>query len=217
MRRMTFILLLALPLAAFAETRYVSDQLLITLRTGKGTEYQVLKTLPSGTRLELLDDDGEYSHVRTADGLEGWARNQYLIDTPIARDQLVTAKQKLENLQETRKQLRLQIKTLKDDKVQVEKERDVLASDLAKLQKELAGLQKVAAQPIQTAKQNEQLKKQVETLQQEATRLTEENKNLTDSSQRDWFLTGAGVLGGGLLLGLLLPLLRPRRRTGMFD
>lgn len=217
MRRIVLILLLAIPIAVAAETRYVSDHLLITLRTGKGNEYQVIKSLPSGARLELLDDDGEYSHVRTEDGVVGYARNQYLVDTPIARDQLANAEQQLEKLQATRKQLREQIKTLTGEKGAVEKERDTLTSELAKIEQELTGLQKVAAQPIQTAKQNEQLKKQVETLQQEATRLAEENKRLSDSSQRDWFLTGAGVLGGGLVLGLLLPLLRPRRRTGMFD
>jgi SH3 domain protein len=217
MRRIIIALLMALPLAVSAETRYVSDHLLITLRTGKGNAYQVIKTLPSGTRLELLDDDGEYSHVRTEDGTEGWARNQYLIDTPIAQDKLATAEQKLEKLQQTRKELQQQIKVLKSDKGTVEKERDTLAADLARIQKELDMLQKVAAQPIQTAKQNEKLKKQVETLQQESTSLTEENRRLADSSQRDWFLTGAGVLGGGLVLGLLLPLLRPRRKTGMFD
>lgn len=217
MRRIVLALFMALPIVVSAETRYVSDHLLITLRTGKGTEYQVIKSLPSGTRLELLDDDGEYSHVRTEDGTEGWARNQYLIDTPIAKDKLATAEQKLEKLQETRKQLQQQIKALKSDKDTVEKERDTFSADLAKVQKELDMLQKVAAQPIKTAKQNEKLKAEVETLQQETTRLTEENKHLADSSQRDWFLTGAGVLGGGLVLGLLLPLLRPRRRTGMFD
>ncbi len=217
MRRIVLALFMVFPIVVSAETRYVSDHLLITLRTGKGTEYQVIKSLPSGTRLELLEDDGEYSHVRTEDGKEGWAKNQYLVDTPIARDQLARAEQKLEKLQETRKQLQQQIKSLKGDKGSVEKERETLSADLAKLQKELNMLQKVAAQPIKTAKLNETLKKQVETLQQENGRLTEENKRLADSSQRDWFLTGAGVLGGGLVLGLLLPLLRPRRKTGMFD
>jgi len=217
MRKIIFTLLLALPFAVYAETRYVSDHLLITLRTGQGNQFQVLKSLPSGTRLEVLKDDGDYIQVRTEDGIEGWVRSQYLIDTPIAREQLTAAQQKLEKLQETRKQLRQQIKELKNDKGAVEKERDTLATDLAKVQKELDTLQKVAAQPIQTARQNEQLKKQLETLQQETTRLTEENKKLANSSQRDWFLRGAGVLGGGLLLGFLLPLLRPRRKTGMFD
>ncbi len=217
MRRMIFTLLLILPFTAYAETRYVSDHLLITLRTGQGNEYQVLKSLPSGAKLELLQDDGEFSHVRTEDGTEGWVRNQYLIDTPIASDQLAVAQQKLEKLQETRKQLQQQLKELKGEKVAVEKERDNFSSDLAKVQKELEGLQQVAAQPIQTARQNEELKKQVDSLQRENSQLAEENKTLADSSQRDWFIRGAGVLGGGLLLGFLLPLLRPRRRTGMFD
>ncbi len=218
MRKTFFTLLfLALSFTAAAETRYVSDHLLITLRTGMGTEYQVIKSLPSGTRLELIEESGEYSHVRTEDGVEGWARNQYLTDNPIARDQLADAQQKLEKLQETRKQLQQQLKDLKGEKATVVKERDTLTSDLEKLKKELDGLQKVAAQPIQTARENEQLKKRLDALQQEASQLTEENKRLTDTSQRDWFLTGAGVLGGGLLLGLLLPLLRPRRKTGMFD
>lgn len=217
MRRTLLILLLALPFSAQAENRYVSDHLLITLRTGQGNEYQVLKSLPSGTKLELVEDNGEYSRVRTEDGVEGWVRNQYLIDAPIARDQLTVAQQKLEKLQETRKQLQQQLKELKNDKSAVEKERDNFSNELAKVQKELDALQKVAAQPIQTARQNEQLKKQLDTLQQEATRLDEENKRLADTSQRDWFIRGAGVLGGGLLLGFLLPLLKPRRRTGMFD
>ena len=217
MKRILFTLLLSLPLTLHAENRYVSDHLLITLRTGKGNEYQVIKSLPSGTKLELLEDDDEYSQVRTEDGKEGWVRNQYLIDTPIARDQLAIAQQKLEKLQASRKELQQQIKELKSDKSAVEKERDNFSTDLSKVQKELDALQKVAAQPIQTARQNEQLQKQVETLQQEAKRLSEENQQLADSSQRDWFIRGAGVLGGGLLLGFLLPLLRPRRKTGMFD
>jgi SH3 domain protein len=218
MRRIVYTLLfLALPFAVSAETRYVSDHLLITLRTGQGTEYQVIKSLPSGTRLELLKENGDYSQVRTEDGVEGWVRNQYIIDTPIAKDQLATARQKIDKLQVTRKQLQQQIKELKSDKAAVEKERDTLANDLAKVKKELDGLQKVAAQPIQIARENGQLKKQLDALQQETARLTGENKHLANSSQRNWFLTGAGVLGGGLLLGLLLPLLRPRKRTGMFD
>lgn len=217
MRRMIFTLLLALPLAAYAENRYVSDQLLITMRTGKGNEYQIIKSLPSGEKLELLEDDGEFSRVKTENGLEGWVRNQYLTDAPIARDQLEAAQLKLEKLQESRQQLQQQLKELKNEKSAVEKERDNFSTELAKVQKELDTLQKVAAQPIQTARQNDQLQKQVETLQQESSRLSEENKQLADSSQRDWFIRGAGVLGGGLLLGFLLPLLRPRRRTGMFD
>ncbi len=217
MRKTIFILFLIISTTAYAETRYVSDNLLITLRTGQGNQYQILKTLPSGARLKLLEDSGEFSRVRTEDGTEGWVRNRYLVDTPIAREQLIAAQQKLEQLQKTREKFQQQIKKLKTDKNAVIKERDTYAADLAKVQKELDTLKKVAAQPIKTAKQNEQLSKQVKTLQQETTLLREKSGKLADSSQRDWFLKGAAVLAVGLLLGLLLPLLRPRKRTGMFD
>ena len=55
----TLILLLSSLTAAHAETRWVSDQLVITLRTGQGNQYQILKTLPSGTKLEVLNQINE--------------------------------------------------------------------------------------------------------------------------------------------------------------
>jgi SH3 domain protein len=41
--------------------------------------------------------------------------------------------------------------------------------------------------------------------------LDEENTSLRDRTNRDWFLAGAGVLFGGILLGLLVPKLRKRK------
>jgi len=217
MRACFLILFLALSTGVSAESRYVSDQLMITLRTGQGTNYQILKSLPSGTPLELMREEGDYSLVRTAEGIEGWVRNQYLTIQPIARDLLATAEKKVERLQAAGKQLREQLSDLKADKTRLEQEQQKLSSDYSKLQKELDTLQKVAAKPIQVERENTQLKTQLEELQQQTSQLGSENKQLADSSQRDWFIRGAGVLAGGLLLGLLLPLLRPRRKSGMFD
>ncbi|MGD8711810.1 MAG: hypothetical protein PVG50_03130, partial [Thiohalophilus sp.] len=57
----------AAPIANAAQYQYVSDQLIITLRNGKGNTYQILKTLPTGTRLEVLETTDEgYTRVRTS-------------------------------------------------------------------------------------------------------------------------------------------------------
>ena len=40
---------------ATAETRYVSDELQITLRSGQSTQHQILRMIPSGTPLEVLE------------------------------------------------------------------------------------------------------------------------------------------------------------------
>ena len=63
---------------------YVIDQITITLRAGQGTQHQILRTLPSGTPMEVLrvNEDSGYSQVRTKDGVEGWVLSQYLIDEP---------------------------------------------------------------------------------------------------------------------------------------
>ena len=41
-------------LPAFADTRYVVDELIITMRLGKGTGYKILKSLKTGTAVEVL-------------------------------------------------------------------------------------------------------------------------------------------------------------------
>ena len=49
-------------LAAAANYQYVSDKLVITLRTGQGNTYQILKTLETGTRLEVMETTGYRLH-----------------------------------------------------------------------------------------------------------------------------------------------------------
>ncbi len=58
---------------ALAETRYVSDSLEITMRSGKSTSHGITRMLRSGTPVEVLETDKKtgYSHVRTRSGKEG--------------------------------------------------------------------------------------------------------------------------------------------------
>ncbi|MDP1465893.1 SH3 domain-containing protein, partial [Klebsiella pneumoniae] len=62
---MAFLVLLALPLAAAAETRYVSDQLVVTLRQQPADQAEVITTLRTDTPLEILADQGRYLLVQT--------------------------------------------------------------------------------------------------------------------------------------------------------
>ncbi len=47
----------------YAETLYVSDQLIITLREGKGNEYKIIESLKTGTPLEVIEESGNYLKV----------------------------------------------------------------------------------------------------------------------------------------------------------
>jgi len=70
-------------LIADAKTQYVSDELVINLREGKGNEYKIIKMLRNGTPLNILEEAEQYLKVRTAEGLEGWVLKQYITsETP---------------------------------------------------------------------------------------------------------------------------------------
>jgi len=210
-----FLLVLALPLVVqAAETRYVTDHLIITLRSGQGSQYQIIKTLPSGTPLEVLETtESGYSRVRTPDGVEGWVLSRYLSEEPIARDQLEKARKQLERYRTSNGKLRQQLAELRKKAGELEAERNRLQRENEKLAAELTHLKQVAAKPILLEQQNQELKQQNVSLEKELQLLQQENQVLQNSSQRDWFIAGAGVLLGGMLLGLILPRLRWRRKS----
>lgn len=217
MRILLSAILFLLAAQVAAETQYVSDVLKITLRTGQGTSYQILRTLESGTALEVLEDAGQYTLVRTNDGTEGWVLSQYLTKAPIARDRLAQAERRLERLKADKQQLQESLAKLRQEKSTLEQSEQRLITETAKLKDELAHLRQVAEQPIELDRKNRDLKQQLQTIQVEVEQLKSDNAHLQDRTQREWFITGAGVLLGGILLGLVLPLLRRKKKSGMFD
>lgn len=210
MRIIATALLFALSGSALAETRYVDDTLIITLRTGQGNAYQILRTLTSGTAMEALEGDDKYTRVRLQDGTEGWVLTQYLTNQPVARDRLAQAEQKLARLENENQQLKKDLVALRSEKKTVEGEHKQLSGTADKLQNELERLKSVAARPVELEKQNTEMRQRLQELELQSRMLQEENTAMRDRANRDWFLAGAGVLFAGLLLGLILPKLRKR-------
>jgi len=80
---MTAVIILAAT-SSWAEKAYVTDRLKITFRSGPSLENKVIRTLSSGQELEVLNTEGDWSHVRIAgegeEGIDGWILNRYLIE-----------------------------------------------------------------------------------------------------------------------------------------
>ncbi|HEY0676434.1 MAG TPA: TIGR04211 family SH3 domain-containing protein [Immundisolibacter sp.] len=79
-------------------------------------------------------------------------------------------------------------------------------------------LQEAAGQAATLASQNRQMEEQIQSLQAQVDGLRDEAAALRTDDRRRWFVTGAAVLGTGLLLGLILGALgrRSRRSRGGF-
>jgi SH3 domain protein len=63
-----------------AETAYVTDMLQLGLHEDRQSEGRLLRSLVSGTELEVLDRTRGYARVQTRDGLVGWTKSAYLVE-----------------------------------------------------------------------------------------------------------------------------------------
>ncbi len=71
--------LLALPwINASAATAYVSDQLVLGVYAEENNQGQRLATLHSGTGVETLGQNGDFTQVRLSDGTTGWVKSAFL-------------------------------------------------------------------------------------------------------------------------------------------
>lgn len=72
-------LLLALPAcSAAAATAYVSDELVLGVYAEQNNQGQRLATLHSGTSVETLAQQGDFTQVRLSDGTTGWVKSTFL-------------------------------------------------------------------------------------------------------------------------------------------
>lgn len=204
---------------ALAETRYVSDSLDITLRRGQGTGFQILRTLKSGTALEILDSNSEsgYSQVRTPGGTEGWVLTRFLMNEPSARAQLEAAKSRAADFEAKHKVLSEQIALITSEKTELENNSSNLDKSNSQLSKELKRIKATASRAIEMDSENKELRSKVIKLERDNQALGQENETLKDRNARDWFMVGAGVAVFSLLLGLLLARMGGRRKASSWD
>lgn len=215
MRVLGVVVACLVPLWAHAQqTRYVTDNLRIQVRTGQGNDYRILRSIESGTRLDVLQEPGEtHTQVRLPDGTSGWVLSRYLVDEPIARDRLARAEKELARLSAENAELKSEKNSLSGEKATLEAQLGQQEQQRERAQQELAKLADLAARPREVEAKNAVLRTRIAKLESEASRLHEQNQNLKTGSDRTWFLAGAGVLFVGLLLGLVAPRLRWRRRS----
>jgi uncharacterized protein YgiM (DUF1202 family) len=73
------ILLCLMPLLSLpTQADFVTDKIVIEVRSQRLSQGAVLKTLPSGTAVEVLMTDGDYARIRTSDNITGWVQSQFL-------------------------------------------------------------------------------------------------------------------------------------------
>lgn len=204
---------------AFAETRYVTDQLVIVLRATPDEDAKNIAPLRTGTALEILQEKPPYAKVRTEKNEEGYVKTQYLTSELPKGKIIIRLKEEQTRLVNQVKELE---KTLAQcsEELQIEKEKKnsqiqalsvgstELQDDLARVQQELLkttekydNLVEQSKRVIETATERDRFKEENATLATELEELRTRNSNMLAAGLIKWFLAGAGVFLAGWIAG----------------
>jgi SH3 domain protein len=209
------LVLALLATGAMAQTRYVSDELVITFRTGPGSQNAIVRNLTSGDRVEVLEvlEDQGYSRVRLANGDEGWVLTQYLQDEPTAQLRLAAATRDLAAERGRTAELAQRVDELETELAATAESLTETQSSAARVTAELDDVRSASASAIETRQQNATLRQRVADLTAAAEADEMEIDSLRRRERQNWFIIGAAVLLGGIIIGLIAPSLRPKRRS----
>ena len=204
---------------ADADTRYVGDELVITLRQGKSTKHKILKTLKSGTPMEVLEEDPTYFKVRISDGTEGYVLRQYISSKPpkaLRVNELEIENSGLQNtigeLEKTKSNLEMQlneiqkkyvreVSELKAKSTNFEQNLDLALNNQDEMTEKYNTLLAQSENVLQLADEREKLLKENIKLTAGIKELRKENKKMADSKMIKWFLAGGGVFFFGWIIG----------------
>lgn len=205
--------------AGAAEQRWVTDEFEVMMRSGKSNRQSIVRQLKSGTSLEVIEVDAEagYTRVRTGSGAEGWVLSRYLMRSPTARLRVPELEQKLRESEAQRTRMSAELKELRDERSSLESEIGELQSSNSSQQSQLERITRLSADTINVDQQNTQLKQRLAENEQQISKLEAENSQLASRANREWFLIGGAVLTAGLLLGLILPRIRWRKKSSWSD
>ncbi|HHH39681.1 MAG TPA: TIGR04211 family SH3 domain-containing protein [Sedimenticola sp.] len=197
-----------------AESRYVTDQFKITLRSGESATHKILRMLPSGYELELIKSNPAtgYSKVRTKDGKTGYVLTRQLMKVPSARDRLARAEAQLAELQQEPDKLTARLVNLQKEHQTLKANYATVKKQKEELTRELETIRRTAANAIRISNERNDLRKMVAQLTQQVENLKQENRELSNDSNQQWFMIGAGIIILGIIIGLILPHLRFQRR-----
>jgi len=215
--KITFFLILSLSSSLSAKTiQYVSDDLTIPMRSGTTTAHKILKFLNSGMALEIIEfsDDKKHALVVPVEDASrtGWVETRLLMQDKSAREQLELAKKKIQSIKERQTEMKKQLSERQRQNSELQNIQAKLENRIQKLQDTLSSLRKNASDPIRIADENEQLRQQLASAKIKAEELTQENIILGDQNIKQWFMIGAVVSIGSLILGILLTRIRWKKK-----
>lgn len=192
-----FSIVLFLSLAAsnaFAAQRYIADNLFTYMHAGPSNQFRIIGSVNAGDKVNLVDSnkDTGYSQVVDEKGRKGWVESRFVTRQASMAERLPKLEEELANVKE---QLSNARKSSDEEQAGLLQSLDNRNAQIKELEENYADISHKL-----TSSQTE----------------IRELRAKLDTQKEDlllkYFMYGGGVAGAGLLLGLILPGIMPRRK-----
>ena len=205
----------ATPMAYGQDTRYVSDRVLVPVRSGAGSDFRIVNSgLPSGTALLMFgeSEDGKWAEIETRAGTRGWMPSQFLQAEPPASLLMNELKLEVEQLRSERDRVVSQLNQRSSAADEADDMISKLKSELDATANELTEVKRVSAAALDLDALNQQLVAEVESERSDADLLRLENGRLSERIANNQILDGALAVLLGVILAVVTPRLWPSEK-----
>jgi SH3 domain protein len=191
---------------------YITDEVDIPIRTNKSTKSEIIRLMPTGSELSILQstEDG-WTQIKMGDSF-GWILTAFVSSRPPARDQLIKLTRTYNANKLLISKLASEKEVLENQFLSAKEENTALLIQSSKSQAEKEHIEEIYQDALKLEHENEKLIQESLQLKAEL-QLAENNTQIQrDSSSRNWFIVGAIVLFFGMVIGFILPGLFNRKR-----
>ena len=196
-----------------AENKYISDTVKITMRTGPGKDRKIISLLRIGTKVEVVQPGDEWTLVRLANGKEGWVINRFLTDKIPSDIELSILKSKYQALKASASKVQERNSLLKAENETLTREFSVSRKKLQKTTNDYEALKAESKEFLELQSKFKAASSKLAEQTKKAEKFEDELTKLLWNQNIKWFLSGAGVLILGFIIGFSTK--RQRRRSSL--
>jgi SH3 domain protein len=180
--------------SAFAAPRYIADNLFTYMHAGPGTEFRIIGSVNAGDKVNLVDVNSttKYSQVVDSKGRKGWVESRFVTRQASMAERLPKLEEELGTVKE---QLANARKNSDEAKAGLVQSLDLRNKQIAELEQNYSDI-------------SQQLTSSQTEIRELRAKLDTQKEDLL----LKYFMYGGGVAGIGLLFGLILPHIIPRRK-----
>jgi len=184
---------------------YITDQVDIPIRSEKSLGNTIIRLLPSGTKLSVLQiTENGWTEVKYQDTI-GWISSRYLSNNMSAREELKQANTVINENQLLITKYETELKELNKQLLILNNKNKELVIKSSKSEAEKNHIEQIYQDALKLEYENEKLNQEQLQLKTEL-QLAQNNSQIErDTSQRNWFIVGALVLFFGIVIGFIMP------------